>query len=171
METRKKEEEIYRNYKNNAIGRSFERGIEVACKRYEEEGRAAIQKVPEPFRVTKKKRAGIFEGRFTAKASPDFIGTLDSGRSIIFEAKYTSTEVIKQKVITNKQWEILERYYKLGALAAVCVGIQDRYFFVPWDIWRDMKNVIGKKSARAEDLEAWEVRWKHGIDFLASYGI
>lgn len=162
----KKAIEAYRNLKNNAYGRSFEQGIEYACKHYIDYGLAVINKTPEPFRVTKKFKAGVFQGRFTAKAYPDFQGTLRNGKSIIFEAKYTSTEVIRKNVITDNQAEVLDKHFKFGAIAGVCVGIQDRYFFVPWDIWRNMKEIIGKQSARAEDLKEWEVPWRKGVMFL-----
>lgn len=162
----KKALEAYKNYKNNAYGRSFEQGIEYACKHYAADGLAAISKMPEPFRVTKKFNSGIFQGRFTARAYPDFQGTLNNGRSIIFEAKYTSTEFTRKSVITDKQAEVLDEHLKLGAIAGVCVGIQDRYFFVPWEIWRNLKEIIGKQSARVEDLKEWEVPWRKGVMFL-----
>lgn len=166
MRMSEKDLQAYKNFKNNAQGRNFEKGIEMACAYYEEKGKASICKIPEPFRVLKKGKRGIFEGRFTAKAHPDFVGTLKGGKNIIFEAKYTSTAVAKKKVITEKQAEVLEKYHKLGAYAAVCVGIQDRYFFVPWWWWRNMEEQIGKKSARAEDLKEWEVPWRKGVMFL-----
>ena len=115
----RKEQEAYKNLKNNAYGRSFEQGIEFACKHYIDDGLAAVSKTPEPFRV-----------------------------------------------ITEKQAEVLDEHLKLGAIAGVCVGIQDRYFFVPWETWRNMKEIIGKQSARAEDLKEWEVPWRKGVMFL-----
>ena len=80
----------YRNKVNNAQGQFFERAIKAACALYSERGRADVDKTPEPFRVLEKSRDGIFKGRFTARAQPDFQGTLDGGRSIVFEAKYTT---------------------------------------------------------------------------------
>ena len=136
----RKEQEAYKNLKNNAYGRSFEQGIEFACKHYIDDGLAAVSKTPEPFRVLKKFKGGIFKGQFTARAHPDFKGTVKA--------------------------EVLDEHLKLGAIAGVCVGIQDRYFFVPWDIWRNMKEIIGKQSARVEDLKQWEVPWRKGVMFL-----
>ncbi|MBS6063662.1 MAG: Holliday junction resolvase RecU [Peptostreptococcaceae bacterium] len=161
-----KDAEIFKNYKNNAAGRLFENGIEIACGIYKEKGIASITKIPEPFRVLEKTRTGIFKGRFIAKAQPDFQGTLADGRSIIFEAKYTSTETIKKNTVTQMQAEVLEEHFKLGAKAGVCVGIQEEYFFVPWEVWREMEKVIGKKSATKKDLKPWSVKWYQGIMFL-----
>lgn len=108
----KKEQEAYKNLKNNAYGRSFEQGIEFACKHYIDDGLAAVSKTPEPFRVLKKFKGGIFRGQFTARAHPDFKGTVKGGRSIIFEAKYTSTEVIKKKSYNRKTSGSIRRTFK-----------------------------------------------------------
>lgn len=162
----KKDIERFRNRNNNAWGNYFEKGIEAACRKYRDEERANITKVPEPFRVLKKEKTGIFKGRFIAKADPDFQGTLPGGRSIVFEAKYTTTDTIRQSVLTKEQTESLEDHHKLGALAAVCVGIDGDFFFIPWEIWRDMKTHIGKKSAKAKDLEKYKVRFTGAVLFL-----
>ena len=93
----------YQNKVNNAQGQFFERAIKAACALYSERGRADVDKTPEPFRVLEKSRDGIFKGRFTARAQPDFQGTLDGGRSIVFEAKYTTGDRMKQEVLTKPQ--------------------------------------------------------------------
>lgn len=156
----------YRNWKNNAAGHFFEKGIVAACRWYSEQGIAEVTKVPEPFRVFDKGSFGIFRGRFVEKAQPDFQGTLKTGRSIVFEAKYTTTEVIRQSVLTKKQQELLECHASLGAITGVCVGIREDFFFVPWDVWRTMKERFGRKSATAEDLREYKVPYGHGVEFL-----
>lgn len=103
---------------------------------------------------------------FTAHAQPDFQGTLDGGRSIIFEAKYTTTDAMKRDVLTETQMETLERHHRCGALAAVCVGIQDRFFFVPWPVWRDMKEAFGHMNVSAAELEDFRVRFTGAVLFL-----
>ena len=66
----------YQNAVNNAQGHSFEEYIKAGCALYSRQGRAEIDKIPEPFRVMEKLGGGIFKGRFTARAQPDFQGTL-----------------------------------------------------------------------------------------------
>lgn len=156
----------YRNLQSNGFGKNFERMISLACKYYKDEGRADVSKVDEPFRVIRLKKAGRFEGQFTANANPDFEGTLYGGRSICFEAKYTSTDRIKQSVVSPKQAEVLEYKNKLGGLAGVCVGIKERFFFVPWDVWSSMKNIFGRKYVKAEELEDYELVFRQGVRFL-----
>lgn len=68
---------------NNAQGKNFENQIMSACLGYLYEGRACIDKIPEPFGVSKKdQQTGMFKGRFfgNKKAQPDFQGTLKGGK-------------------------------------------------------------------------------------------
>lgn len=156
----------YQNKVNNAQGHFFEGYIKAACALYSDRERADIDKTPEPFRVLEKSRDGIFKGRFTARAQPDFQGTLAGGRSIVFEAKYTTTDRMKRDVLTQEQQDALERHARRGAVAAVCAGIGDKFFFVPWEIWRDMKEHFGRKYVTAADLEPWRVRFNGSVLFL-----
>lgn len=151
---------------SNNRGHDFEDAIRQACILYANQGRAKVEKTPEPFRVLEKRENGIFVGRFTAHAQPDFQGTLDGGRSIIFEAKYTTTDSMKRDVLTETQMGTLNEHARRGALAAVCVGIQDRFFFVPWEVWRDMKQYVGRLYVTAEDLEGLRVRFTGAVLFL-----
>ena len=123
----------YQNKVNNAQGHFFESAIKAACTLYSDRERADVDKTPEPFRVLEKSRDGKFKGRFTARAQPDFQGTLDGGRSIVFEAKYTTTDRLKWDVLTQEQRDTLERHARRGALAAVCGGIGNEFFFVSFD--------------------------------------
>ncbi|MCI8935196.1 MAG: hypothetical protein HFE80_11970 [Clostridiaceae bacterium] len=161
----------YQNAVNNAQGHFFEDYIKRACVLYSQQGRAEIEKTPEPFRVTAKNRNdGTFSGRFTARAQPDFQGTLDGGRSIVFEAKYTTTDRMKQGVVTDEQAKCLQHHHERGALSAVCVGIQNSFFFVPWLLWADMKNLFGRKYVTADDLEELRVKFNGSVLFLDYVG-
>lgn len=156
----------YQNKVNNAQGHFFEGAIKAACALYSERERADIDKTPEPFRVLEKFAGGIFKGRFTARAQPDFQGTLDGGRSIVFEAKYTTTDRMKRDVLTQPQQDALERHARRGALAAVCAGIGNDFFFVPWEMWRDMKQLFGRQYVTAADLERLRVKFNGAVLFL-----
>lgn len=159
----------YQNKVNNAQGHFFESAIKAACALYSDRERADVDKTPEPFRVLEKSRDGKFKGRFTARAQPDFQGTLDGGRSIVFEAKYTTTDRLKWDVLTQEQRDTLERHARRGALAAVCGGIGNEFFFVPWTVWRDMKEHFGRKYVTAADLEQWRVRFFNGAVLFLDY--
>jgi len=156
----------YQNKVNNAQGHFFEGAIKAACALYSERERADVDKTPEPFRVIEKGRDGIFKGRFTARAQPDFQGTLAGGRSIVFEAKHTTTDRLKRDVLTGEQQDTLARHHRMGAVAAVCAGIGNNFFFVPWVIWRDMKQHFGRKYVTAANLEPFRVRFNGAVLFL-----
>lgn len=156
----------YQNAANNAQGHLFESAIEAACNAYREDGRAEINKTPEPFRVLNKSSNGMFMGRFTAHAQPDFQGTLMDGRSIVFEAKTTTSDRMKRDVLTVTQQNALENHMNLGAVAAVCICIEDKFFFIPWIIWRDMKGHYGRKYVTANDVEEYRVKFNGSVLFL-----
>ena len=156
----------YQNAVNNSQGHSFEDYIKAGCALYSRQGRAEIDKTPEPFRVLEKLKDGIFKGRFTAPAQPDFQGTLAGGRSIVFEAKYTTTDRLKRDVLTGEQQDALERHHSRGAVAAVCAGIGNNFFFVPWAVWREMKEHFGRKYVTAANLEPFRVRFNGAVLFL-----
>lgn len=156
----------WQNKVNNAQGHIFEDYIKTACLIYHEQGLAEIDKTPEAFRVKKKHPDGTFTGWFTAPAQPDYQGTLDGGRSIVFEAKYTTTDRMKRGVLTDEQMNALEYHSQRGALSAVCIGIQNNFFFIPWEIWRDMKQHFGRKYVTAADVKQYRVRFTGPVMFL-----
>lgn len=128
---------------------------------------ASIDKTPEPFRVTSKNhRTGEFTGRFSTHAQPDFQGTLYGGRSIMFEAKRTSKDRITRNVLTDTQMDVLEKHSRLGALCGVCICIQDDFFFIPWNVWRDMKEMYGRQYLKPDDIEEYKVKFDGAVHFL-----
>ena len=163
---RKKVLDSWKGKKNNAQGHFFESFIKTACAVYKQKGIACVEKMPEPFMVLEKRDKGIFKGRFIAHAQPDFMGTLSGGRSICFEAKYTSTDKLGQNVLTGEQWDSLEQHWKAGAKAGVCAGIGNVYAFIPWPVWRSMQDIYGRKYMTAEDLEPYRVRFNGACMFL-----
>lgn len=155
-----------RNRLSNAQGQHFEREILAGCRRYKDLGLAVINKTPEPFRVMKKNPNGVFTGRFTALAQPDFQGTLKNGRSIVFEAKMTLKDRIQRNVLTDTQMQALEAHEGLGAFAAVCVSIGNGFYFMPWEAWRNMKDVYGHQYVTPEQIAEYEVKFDGAVRFL-----
>lgn len=155
-----------RNRLSNAQGQHFEREILAGCRRYKDLGLAVIDKTPEPFRVMKKNPNGVFTGRFTALAQPDFQGTLKNGRSIVFEAKMTLKDRIQRNVLTDTQMQALEAHEGLGAFAAVCVSIGNGFYFIPWEAWRDMKDIYGHQYVTPEQIAEYEVKFDGSVRFL-----
>lgn len=162
----KKYDRTTTNRFNNNLGHQLEDLILLGCKIYRQKGIADIDKTPEPFRVISKKSNGAFAGRFIGKAQPDFSGTVRNGISIVFEAKATRTDKLKQNVISEEQWRRLEMHWQLGAVVGVVCQIQKSYAFIPWELWRNMETVIGRKHLRVEDFSNYLVKTPGYIDFL-----
>ena len=159
---------------SNNRGHIFEKLIEAGCKHYAESGQAYIIKTPEPFRVInldrKRHTATV---HFTAHAQPDFIGTLKSGKSIVFEAKSTINKRINYDCITPTQAAALEKHFTMGAYAGVACQIDEDFFFIPWEIWRDMQKIFKRKYIKADDVREYQIKldYVRGLLFLQNKAV
>lgn len=158
----------YKATMSNGRGRLHEQMISAACKFYKINGRANIIKVPEPFLVVKKskEKRGIATIRFTAHAQPDFIGCLYDGTLIAFEAKHTDTDRMQAKVITPTQAQALQDFQEMKAVSAVCAGIGNQHFMIPWTVFSSMKELYGRQYITAEDVQEYRVKFDGVIWFL-----
>lgn len=161
-----------RGYMNREIGAAFEERLKVACEYYRSVGAADMKKTPEPFKVTSglhqnRKGQWVFEGHFEAPAQPDFKGTLRGGRSVVFDAKTTQTDRIRQGELTAEQEKDLRFHHKLGAKAFVAVSARLRgCYVVPWEIWENMKLRYGRKYMTLGELEEFRVPELGGIPLI-----
>lgn len=147
--------------RNKASGDAFERWLTNACEFYLKEGWAHIEKTPEPFNITGKDTNGVVRGYYEKKGQPDYKGILCDGTGIMFEAKHTDSDRINQSVVTDKQWESLNIYEKFGAHCYVMVSIGLMKFYrVPWDIWKKMKELFGHKFMTEQELEPYRLKEK-----------
>lgn len=157
----------YKAAMSSARGRLHEEMIVGAVRAYSERGRAYIIKVPEPFRVLEKERSrAMARVRFTARAQPDFVGVTADGYGIAFEAKYTNSDRLQQKVITATQAEALSRFAACGGAAGVCAGIRDDYFMIPWKVFSRMKEIYGRLYVTAAEIDEYRVKFDGVIWFL-----
>ena len=69
-------------------------------------------------------------------------------------------------MLTDTQMDVLEKHNRLGALCGVCICIQDDFFFIPWNVWRDMKEMYGRQYLKPEDVEEYKVRFDGAVHFL-----
>lgn len=149
--------------KVRAQGKAFEERIEAALAWYAFRGLAGIDKTPEPMKVIKSMGRGQFLACFTKKAQPDFTGTLQGGRSVMFEAKYTVTDRLAQSKVLAAQEEYLNLHESLGAECYVIAGFSTgNVYRIPWRVWRDMKDIYGRKYVREKDIQDYRVKQKNG---------
>lgn len=154
-----------RGMQNRIAGESFENIIEASLEWYKVRGIAMIEKTPEPMKPLRAPNArGQFLACYTKQAQPDYKGTLLGGRSVVFEAKHTDTDRIESSRVTKEQADRLEIHDHLGAAAFVLVsfGLTD-FFGIPWEVWRRMKEIYGRKYIKPEELEKFRVPYTAGV--------
>ena len=150
---------------NRIAGDNFENLIAASLLWYESRGVACVEKTPEPMKpVGKPNKKGQFLACYEKKAQPDFKGTLTGGRSVVFEAKHTDTDKIEYSRLTDKQIEKLSKHHALGAASFVIVsfGLQD-FYRIPWEVWRDMNAIYGRKHMKQPDCEPYRVQYIAGV--------
>lgn len=159
----------YQGQRNRELGGQLEEYVKTACEVYRFYQLAEVEKTPEPVKVMGAKHrlangAYGFEGVFTSQAQPDFKGTLKGGRSVVFEAKASESDQIKQSVVTSEQARALTSHAALGAAAFVLVSLSLRDFYrVPWSVWTNMKSLYGRKYMTAAELERYRVSFQKGF--------
>lgn len=159
---------VIRGARNHALGASYEDIIDNACDYYFAKKTAVIEKTPEPMKVVKNLGNGLFESYFAKRAQPDYKGSVANGKTVVFEAKYTTTDTMNANIVKKEQWARLEAYYAIGAVCFVVAGFGSGYSYrVPWRIWRDMKSFYGRKYITEADIRNYRLSYRNGIlDFL-----
>ena len=159
----------YQGKRNRALGLKFEDIITEACEHYRSMGLAYIEKTPEPLRVIGviNRKLGHFKAVFEKAAQPDFKGTMAGGRAVCFEAKHTETDRIKQDAVTEEQRDAMNLHEAMGAICFVIVCLENKYFRVPWERWKTMKEDCGHKYMNAADLHPYYLGdWPAHLRFL-----
>ncbi len=143
---------------NKAKGKHFENRLDASFAYYKERGSAIVEKTPEPMRPVKPMGNGKFIAYFEKKAQPDYKGTLNGGRTVLFEAKFTSTDRLEQSRVLPGQADYLDRHQALGARCFILAGFgSGEVYNVPWDVWKNMKEQFGRKYVTETDLEPYRV--------------
>lgn len=154
-EIEKKQKRAEANRASRKNGRVFEDMIERACKFYQEAGMARITKVPEARRVVGRTagRGSLMICANAAKADPDFMGSVaPDGKCMVFDAKHTDKGKIQLNALTDNQRDIMAAHEKCGARCFVAVSFGfEKYYMIPYDMWRDMKKVFGRQYILPDD--------------------
>ena len=97
------------------------------------------------------------------KANAIWEGTLKGGRSIVFEAKHTSSDRIMQDAVKLHQAQHLESSSELGAVCFVIVSMGGGFYRVPWEDWKNMKAIYGHKYLNQQEIEKYKIPYRRGI--------
>lgn len=150
--------------RNKAAGEYWEKMIEATCEYYSQQGIAEIAKTPEPMKPIQSLGRGKFIAIFEKMAQPDYKGTLKGGSAIVFEAKHTDADRLKQNAVTEEQAKRLDRHSELGAECFVIISFGfERYFKVPWEAFRNMKTRYGRKYITPDDVKEYEFKYIGGV--------
>ena len=146
-------------------GEHFENMISASLRWYEDKGVACVEKTPEPMKPLRApNRQGQFLACYVKAGQPDYKGTLNGGRAVVFEAKHTDSDRIEHSRLTQEQADRLELHHKLGAAAFVLVSFGLRDFYrIPWEVWRDMKAIYGHKHMKQPECEPYRVQYMAGV--------
>ena len=151
----------YAGRRSKAAGEIFENWISNACQYYQNLDIAHIEKTPEPFHMTESLLQGKVKGYYEKKGQPDYKGILCDGTGIMFEAKHTDSDKMRQSVVTEEQWKSLDIYEKYGAHCFVMVSMGlNKFYRVPWKVWKQMKGMFGRKYMTEADLEPYRLKEK-----------
>lgn len=154
-----------RGAQSRIAGEQFEEIIAASLLWYEQRGAACVEKTPEPMKPLRPPNSqGRFLACYVKAGQPDFKGTLTGGRSVVFEAKHTDADRIKYERLTDEQVEKLSTHHALGAAAFVVVSFGLQAFYrIPWEVWRDMKAIFGRKYIKQTELEPYRVQYMSGV--------
>ncbi|MBO6269429.1 MAG: Holliday junction resolvase RecU [Clostridium sp.] len=144
--------------KNREEGRAFEEILDHTFAYYSSKGYAQIDKTPEPFKIIRRMGEGRFLGCFIKRAQPDYKGTIKGGRTVIFEAKYTSGDRLTQDRVSDIQAAYMDQASALGARCFVLAGFKHGGVYrIPWSDWTSMKEKFGHKYVTENDLQAYRI--------------
>lgn len=149
-----------------ASGELFEKMVIAAAAYYERLGISVIDKTPEAFKVLRPadRSRGQFICCFTKQAQPDFKGILMDSTMILFDAKHTDMGRIRREVVTAEQEECFERYMNMGALCFLVVSLGfEKFYRIPWVIFRDMKDIYGHKYMGEKELMPYRIEYRGAI--------
>lgn len=160
-----REERRQRGLRSRLDGEIFENMIQTSLDWYRDKGLAYVEKTPEPMRpLAPPNKQGQFKACYTKAGQPDFKGTLIGGRAIVFEAKHTGDDRIEYGRLTAEQVQSLTDHDRLGAAAYVMVSFKLQNFYrIPWSVWRDMKELYGRKYIKEAELERYRVKFIAGV--------
>ena len=147
-----------RGRKNRAEGKAFEALLDRSFDYISGKGFCQIDKTPEPMKILKRLNAGRFIACFLKKAQPDYKGTVKGGRTVMYEAKFTSQSRAEQSIVNEDQAHYLDRAANLGARCFVLLGFSTgAVYCIPWHVWSDMKRYYRRKYVTEEDIKQYRI--------------
>lgn len=152
----------WQGQRSRAMGKQFEERLDASFAYYRARGSALVEKTPEPIKIlSKPDKSQRFTACFAKRAQPDYKGTINGGRTVIFEAKFTwsAEQKLQQSAVKEQQADYMDLSESLGARCYIVAGfLSGEVYRVPWDVWRNMKAHFGRKYVTEADLTQYRVQ-------------
>lgn len=144
-------------------GKVLETIVEMVNRKHLIYNAARIDKVPTPMKKVGK------EAFYSSKSTVDFVGVVDGGKMIAFDAKQVSSgSRFSLKRVEPHQMEYLKDVYHFGGIAFILIWFceSDKFYKLHYfEILTLLKD--GKKSVNEKAIEEYEVCKIGGLpDFL-----
>ena len=153
-----KPENQERGKKNRAEGKAFEAILDRSFDYFNDKGFCQIDKTPEPMKILKRLSNVRFIACFLKKAQPDYKGTIKGGRSVMYEAKYTSRDRAEQSIVNEEQTGYMDKASTLGARCFILLGYSTgAVYCIPWHVWSEMKRYYGRKYVTEKDIQQYRI--------------
>lgn len=162
--TNKAQKQAHKERDEQASNKLLETMLTTACNKYSEEKAAKIAKTVVPFRVlgVLKVQPKVCKCAQEKEQEPDFKGIMASGQAIVFEAKHTEQEHIQWDAIKEHQRKYLNDYCRMNGLVFIIISFGFQKFYrIPWKIWRDMQTLYGRKYLLQQDISHFEIPMRH----------
>lgn len=155
---REKNKNIYRGKRSLNMGNEMEAMIKIAYGKYADEMFADISKSEEPMRISEKISERKYICLKTQQDEPGYKGMLYNGHAVAFEVRHTISDRVERRMILPHQENYMDRCYKMNAIAFILVSLNmERFFRIPWWVWKDMKALYGRKYLKADDIKEFEM--------------
>lgn len=135
---------------------AFEKEVQRANERYARMGVAQVFHAPTPMMPVGSEGDGIFRARFVRRnRSVDFVGVLNRGRAVAFDAKESSGRkwVTDEEHVPKHQVDFLRKWAERGGVAFFLVRFRraNRVYAVP--IGTFLEKWASRSSVPVEEIE------------------
>ena len=142
------------NYANR--GQDLEDMIETSNERYKFEGKALVQKIPEPIRqISDIQQGGRFTAIYEKKSTVDYIGTY-KGYALAFDAKSTKVETrFDLSNVAKHQYEFMKNWHDNGGISFLVVLFKSHgeIYYLPFETLRYWQEEADRKSIPYESFQ------------------
>lgn len=153
-----------RGTRSKRSGKLFEDIVIKSCLYYRENKIAIIHKENEAMKPIKDLGNGKFIACYESKSEPDFKGKIKNGAMILFEAKHTDSGRLKYEAVTPGQARSFDYHVEFGVVCFVLISFGfEKFYKVPWRIFKEMKTLFGRKYIQPEDLKMYEIKFTSGV--------